>query len=63
MGIVDRPLGPRSPWQNRYIERPIGSIKCEGLNCAVVCCETRLHRILMACAAHSNGVRTYVVLE
>jgi hypothetical protein len=29
MGIRDRPTGPRSPWQNGYCERAIGSIRRE----------------------------------
>ena len=27
MGIRDRPVAPRSPWQNAYVERVIGSIR------------------------------------
>jgi len=27
MGIRDRPIAPRSPWQNGYVERSIGSIR------------------------------------
>jgi len=27
MGIRDRPIAPRSPWQNGYVERAIGSIR------------------------------------
>jgi transposase InsO family protein len=26
MGIRDRPIAPRSPWQNAYVERLIGTI-------------------------------------
>jgi transposase InsO family protein len=29
MGIRDRPTAPRSPWQNGYVERLIGSIRRE----------------------------------
>src|SRR5216684_2692481 len=29
MGIRDRPTSFRSPWQNAYVERLIGSIRCE----------------------------------
>ncbi len=29
MGIRDRPTAPRSPWQNGYAERVIGSIRRE----------------------------------
>ena len=35
MGIRDKPIAPRSPWQNGYAERLIGSIRreCLGVNC------------------------------
>jgi hypothetical protein len=26
MGIRDRPISPRSPWQNPYVERLIGTL-------------------------------------
>ena len=29
MGIRDRPITPRSPWQNGHVERLIGSIRRE----------------------------------
>jgi transposase InsO family protein len=32
MGIRDRPTAPRSPWQNGYVERLIGSIRRECLD-------------------------------
>jgi hypothetical protein len=36
MGIRDRPVSARSPWQNRYAERLIGSIRLECLDHVVV---------------------------
>jgi hypothetical protein len=36
MGIRDRPVSARSPWQNRYAERVIGSIRRECLDHVVV---------------------------
>ena len=36
MGIRDRPITPRSPWQNGHVERLIGSIRRECLNHVVV---------------------------
>jgi hypothetical protein len=32
MGIRDRPIAPRSPWQNPYVERLIGTIRRECLD-------------------------------
>src|SRR6202171_6160901 len=42
MGIRDRPTSPRSPWQNGYAERLIGSIRRECLDHVVVFGETHL---------------------
>src|SRR5215469_4754227 len=36
MGICDRPITPRSPWQNGHVERLIGSIRRECLDHVVV---------------------------
>jgi transposase InsO family protein len=49
MGIRDRPISARSPWQNGYAERLIGSIRRECLDmllflangiCAICCVRT-----------------------
>ena len=55
MGIRDRPTAPRSPWQNGYAERLIGS--------SVVFGEAHLLRILRAYAAYHNEVRTHLSLK
>ena len=36
MGIRDRPISPRSPWQNAYAERLIGSIRRECIDHVIV---------------------------
>jgi len=36
MGIRDKPKAPASPWQNRFAERLIGSIRRECLNHIIV---------------------------
>src|SRR5204863_971001 len=46
MGIRDKPIAPRSPWQNPFAERLIGSIRRECLDHIIVFGETHLHRIL-----------------
>jgi len=46
MGIRDRPTSPRSPWQNGYAERLIGSIRRECLDHVVVFGERHLRHVL-----------------
>ena len=50
MGIRDRPIAFRSPWQNAYVERLIGSIRRECLDHMIVFGEAHLRRILGAYA-------------
>jgi transposase InsO family protein len=61
MGIRDRPVAPRSPWQNAYVERLIGSIRRECLDHMIVFGEAHLRRILGAYAAYYyyNELRTH----
>jgi transposase InsO family protein len=54
MGIRDRPTAPRSPWQNGYAERLIGSIRRECLNHVVVFGEAHLRRVLKKYAGYYN---------
>src|SRR5215813_9597343 len=49
---------PRSPWQNAYAERVIGSIRRECLEHVVVIGERHLLRILTKYLAYYNGTRT-----
>ena len=46
MGIRDRPTAPRSPWQNGYCERLIGSIRRECLDHVVIFGEQHLRHVL-----------------
>jgi transposase InsO family protein len=52
MGIRDHPIAPRSPWQNAYVERLIGSIGRECLDHMIVFGEAHLRRILRGYAAY-----------
>jgi transposase InsO family protein len=63
MGIRDRPTSPRSPWQNAYAERLIGSIRRECLDHIIVFGERHLRRILQAYAAYYNQVRPHLSLD
>ena len=51
-GFRDHPIAPRSPWQNAYVERLIGSIRRECLDHMIVFGEVHLRRILSGYAAH-----------
>src|ERR1700676_2963104 len=46
MGIVDVITAPRSPWQNAYVERVIGSIRRECLDHVIIFNERHLRRVL-----------------
>jgi transposase InsO family protein len=62
MGIRDRPTSFRSPWQNGYVERLIGSIRHECLDHLMVFNAEHLRRILAKYASYYNEVRTHVSL-
>jgi transposase InsO family protein len=62
MGIRDRPIAARSPWQNGHVERLIGSIRRECIDHTVVFSEAHLRRILRSYAAYYNEVRTHLYL-
>ena len=63
MGIRDHPTNSRSPWQNGYAERLIGSIRRECLDHFVVFGEAHLRRILAAYMGYYNELRTPLSLE
>ena len=63
MGIRDRPTSSRSPWQNGYAERLIGSIRRECLDHVVVFGERHLRHILLSYMKYHNEVRTHLSLE
>jgi transposase InsO family protein len=63
MGIRDRPIAPRSPWQNPYVERLIGSIRRECLDHLIIFNEAHLCRALSAYATYYNAIRTHLALD
>jgi Integrase core domain len=62
MGIRDRPISPRSPWQNPYVERLIGTVRRECLDRVLMFGEAHLRQILSSYAAYYNEVRTHLAL-
>ena len=63
IGIRDRPTSPRSPWQNAYAERLIGSIRRECLDRVVVFGERHLRHILLSYMSYHNEIRTHLSLQ
>jgi len=53
---------PRSPWQNAYAERVIGSIRRECLDHVIVMNAAGLHRILRDYVAYYMRSRTHLAL-
>jgi len=63
MGIRDRPTSPRSPWQNGYAERLIGSIRRECLDHVIVFSERHLRHLLLSYMKYHNEMRTHLSME
>jgi len=63
MGIRDRPTSPRSPWQNGYAERLIGSIRRECIDHIVVVGERHLRHVLLSYMNYYNETRTHLSLD
>ena len=63
MGIREVRTAPRSPWQNPYAERLIGSIRRECLNHVIVINDKHLRRILKGYFRYYLNSRTHLSLE
>src|SRR5437016_8020229 len=63
MGIRDKPVAARSPWQNSFAERLIGTIRRECVDHIVVLSETHLRRVLKSYARYYNEMRTHRSLD
>src|SRR5262245_35924594 len=63
VGIRDRPIVPRSPWQNGHAERLIGSLRRECLDHVVVFGERHLRQLLLAYMAYYNFARNNLSLD
>lgn len=63
MGIDEVLTAPRSPWQNPYVERLIGSIRRECLDHVIVFNEDQLHRILGEYFEYYHRARTHLSLD
>src|SRR5246127_3121750 len=63
MGIRDRPIAPRSPWQNGHAERLIGSLRRECLDHVIVLGERHLRQLLLLYKDYYNRARTHLSLN
>jgi len=63
MGIEQVRITARSPWQNCYVERAIGSIRRECLNHMIVLSEQHLRRILKSYFRYYHESRTHLSLS
>ena len=63
MGIIEVITARRSPWQNAYAERVIGSIRRESLDYVVVFNERHLRRVLSSYVDYYHRTRTHLSLN
>jgi len=63
MGSAEVLIAPRSPWQNPYVERVIGSIRRELLDQVIVLNERHLTRLLQSYVGYYHGYRTHRALD
>jgi Integrase core domain len=63
IGIQDRPISPKSPWQNAYVERLIGTLRRDCLDHVLIFGEPNLRRVLTAYSIYYNEMRTHLGLS
>jgi transposase InsO family protein len=63
MGIRDRPISPRSPWQNPYVERLIGTLRRDCLDHVLILGERHLRSVLTLYSLYYNETRTHLGLS
>src|SRR5213075_80290 len=61
-GLTAVHTAPRSPWQNPYVERVIGSIRRECLDHVIVFNERHLRRVLSSYFQYHHDTRTHLSL-
>ena len=62
IGMEEVLSAPRSPWQNPYVERLLGSIRRECVEHVIVWNRRSLHRILQSYFAYYHSARTHLSL-
>jgi putative transposase len=63
LGMVDKPTSPRSPWQNGFCERMVGTLKRECLNHMIILNERHARRIIGEFLQYYHDDRTHQGLD
>ena len=63
MDIEQVTTAPRSPWQNPYCERVIGTVRRDCLDHVIVLGEQHLRRVLREYLEYYHGSRTHLSLD
>ena len=63
MGINEVVTAPKSPWQNLFVERLIGSIRRECLDHVIIFNPKHLHKILNSYRDYYLNARTHLSLS
>jgi putative transposase len=63
MGVKEVISAPRSPWQNTFAERMIGSIRRECLDQVIVLSQRHLRRLLKSYLTYYHRSRTHLALD
>ena len=63
MGAKEVLSAPRSPWRRAYLERVIGTIRCQCLDHVIVFNETSLRRTLAVYLGYYHTSRTHLLLD
>src|SRR6202035_663581 len=63
MGITEVATAPRSPWQNPYVERVIGSIRRGCLDHVIIFNQRHLRRVLSSYVDYYHLARSHLSLD
>ncbi len=63
LGVGEVIIAPRSPWQNPYVERVIGSIRGDFLDHVIILNERHLRRVLREYVSYYHNCRRHLSLN
>ena len=61
--LIDKPIAYRSPWQNAFCERMIGTLKFELLNRVIIFNEAHLEKMIKIYLGYYHKERTHIGLS